>query len=155
MTEENQIDSDYIKYLNIGKYAFVLAMAGDLEKAKNMSNQLLEYANKYSDWNSDNARHVGWTVLGIIASIENNIDYACVCLHKSAQIEGSPQLKSFGPNMFLAKKLIELGRNYEVIKYLELVNIFWDQPHPKKWVSMIKSGEKVDFCGNLMYGIIA
>lgn len=39
---------------------------------------------------------------------------------------GSPRLDSFGPNMSLARELLEKGQNDEVLQFFELCRRFWE-----------------------------
>lgn len=41
-------------------------------------------------------------------------------------VVGSPQLKSFGPSMGLAKELVRDGEKEAVIEYLKLCAQFWE-----------------------------
>ncbi len=72
------------------------------------------------DWNYFNILHKAHTYLGLIALEENDIEEAKKNLILSGAIEGSPQLKSFGPDMILAKKLLERGEKQIVLHYLRL-----------------------------------
>jgi len=106
-----------------------------------------------ANWNKGNSLHICYTYLGLIAIEENKIEEAKEFLLLSGEISGSPQLKSFGPNMLLAKKLLELGANEEVILYLKKCSKFWYLIFSfwklRKWKSKIKSGKIPDFGANL------
>ena len=43
---------------------------------------------------------------------------------------GSPQLDSFGPNMTLAKELLEKGQPDVVLHYFALCKNFWEDGRP-------------------------
>ena len=82
--------------------------AGDTEKASSYAKQLLTMASDYrNDWNYGNAIYYGNFVLGRIAVHQGDLAQAGQYLLAAAATPGSPQLDSFGPNMTLAKELLE------------------------------------------------
>jgi hypothetical protein len=66
---------------------------------------------------------------------------------------GSPQLDSFGPNMSLAKGLLEQDQTDTVVEYFGLCATFWDleRGNLKRWSILAKAGEIPDFGANLVY----
>jgi len=66
---------------------------------------------------------------------------------------GSPQLDSFGPNMSLAKDLLEHKQSDTVVEYFRLCAKFWDLERGslKRWSVLAKAGEMPDFGANLLY----
>ena len=66
---------------------------------------------------------------------------------------GSPQLNSFGPNMELARELLEKGEKETVLKYLDLCSKFWvlGKSRLQEWSGAIKLGKTPDFGANLRY----
>ena len=87
---------------------------------------------------------------------ENNIESAKAFLLKAGNTPGSPQLNSFGPNMFLAKELLELGETAVVLEYLELCGKFWQPSFQQmsgadKWKTQIENGQIPDFKANMVY----
>ena len=60
---------------------------------------------------------------------------------------GSPQLNSFGPNMTLAKELLEKGQSEVVLQYLALCKKFWkmDRGQLDEWSATIRGGGIPDF----------
>ena len=64
-------------------------------------------------------------------------------------------LSSFGPNMALAKELLEAGEKAAVIEYLQLCKNFWDYAQKRgtldRWIKTIKAGEIPEFGPNLIY----
>jgi hypothetical protein len=65
----------------------------------------------------------------------------------SGNTPGSPQLNSFGPDMTLAKELLELGEQEAVMAYLKACSIFWALGKAKltQWVSAIRQDRMPDF----------
>jgi hypothetical protein len=66
---------------------------------------------------------------------------------------GSPQLNSFGPNMALAKDLLEKSETEIVFEYFELCSKFWKDRRGQleQWTKEIKNGHVPDFGANLVY----
>jgi len=100
--------------------------AGDLPKARAYAEQLLDLAKASpKTWDYGNAVHKGNLVLGRIAVREGRIVDAVGLLRASGETPGSPQLNSFGPNMSLAKDLLEQRETDAVLAYLEQCRVFW------------------------------
>jgi hypothetical protein len=66
---------------------------------------------------------------------------------------GSPQLNSFGPNMSLAKDLLENGDRETVLQYFEFCRKFWSMGQDKlnQWAENVKAGRMPDFGANLVF----
>jgi hypothetical protein len=141
----------FYKLPDLAKRAF---NAEKLEKAKDYSNRLLEMAPKYREnWNYGNAIFFGNFVLGRVAVREGNFSRASEYLLASGNTPGSPQLDSFGPNLTLAKELLEKGQSSIVLQYLSLCKRFWkmDNGRLDKWSATIRAGGVPDFSTNLNY----
>lgn len=136
---------------DLAKQAFE---AGEIEKASKYANELLETAQKYpKDWNYGNAIHHGNNVLGRVALKQGDVKKAVQYLLEAGRTPGSPQLNSFGPNMSLAKELLEKGEKDAVLQYFELCRKFWRMDAGKldNWTKEVKVGETPDFGANLSY----
>jgi len=128
--------------------------AGETEKARTYATELLDKAATHrNDWNYGNAIHHGNLILGRIALKSGDLEKAKECLIKAGNTPGSPQLNSFGPNMTLAKELLEKGEREVVIKYFQLCANFWKggRDRLKNWTSTVKGGGIPDFGANLDY----
>ncbi|MGA7695772.1 MAG: hypothetical protein WCA76_12135 [Candidatus Sulfotelmatobacter sp.] len=128
--------------------------AGATGKAGVYSKQLLQMAHQYPrDWNHGNAVFYGNFVLGRIAIQQGSVKQAGQYLLAAGATEGSPQLDSFGPNMTLAKELLEKGHSQVVLEYFALCQKFWENGRPKldEWSSAVLGGEVPDFGPNLEY----
>ena len=93
------------------------------------------------------------TVKGRFALKENELELAKSYLMKSAMVESTPTLSSFGPNMSLANDLLKINEKEIVIKYLDECKRFWehDSGRIEKWKGQIVSEQFPDFGGNLIY----
>ena len=132
----------------LGMAAFV---ARDIEKARTYAESMLETIP--DDWDKGNRIHFGNLVLGRIALSEGDLAEAGTRLIAAGQTPGSPQLNSFGPDMALAKKLLEHGETRAVVRYLELCGNFWemDRGRLKEWIVLIEAGRTPDFSRNLRF----
>ena len=74
-------------------------------------------------------------------------------LIEAGRTPGSPQLNSFGPNMLLAKELLEKGETATVLEYLDLCTKFWriDHGSVSTWKKLIADGKQPNFFANLLY----
>ncbi|HKW30746.1 MAG TPA: hypothetical protein VJT54_15535 [Verrucomicrobiae bacterium] len=127
---------------------------GKIEDARNYATELLVLAPQFrSDWNYGNAIQDGNLVLGRIAVRAGRIEDGKMYLLKAGNSPGSPQMDSFGPNMSLAKDLLEKGDRDTVLQYFELCRKFWtmDNGNLDQWGKEVKAGKIPDFGANLVY----
>ncbi len=127
---------------------------GALEKAKRFADELLALSSNYKDdWNYGNAIHKGNLILGRIALREGNHEASKQYLLYAGETPGSPQLDSFGPNMILAKELLEAGEKDAVLEYFKLCGNFWEVRFSrlKSWAEIVRSGRIPDFGRHLSY----
>lgn len=97
------------RYYLLSHAAKAALAAEEFEKARTFANELLDAAVEQggADWNYGNAVHHGNLILDELAFKEGNLELAEQHLIKAGKTPGSPQLNSFGPNMVLARKLLE------------------------------------------------
>jgi hypothetical protein len=122
--------------------------AGDIEKATAYSKQLLHMAPQYpKDWNYGEAIFYGNFVLGRIAIRQGDLKQAGQYLLAAGATPGSPALDSFGPNMTLAKELLEKGESGVVLKYFALCKNFWEDGRRQldEWSAIVRGGEIPNF----------
>jgi len=128
--------------------------AGDMIKARAYAEQLISNAASTRErWNAGNLIHQGNLVLGRIAVREGRIADALKFLELSVEITGSPQLNSFGPNMSLARDLLEAGETSAVLAYFERCRTFWKMGGSQlnRWSADVRAGKIPDFGANLRY----
>lgn len=136
------------------KYLAKTALAaGETEKARSYADAML--GDDASDWNFGNRVHHGNLTLGRLALAEGNLEEAKDRLLKAGRTAGSPQLNSFGPNMVLARDLLERGETAVVLEYFDLCSKFWNRDRHleklAKWTAAVQAGEIPDFGANLLY----
>jgi len=132
----------------LAKTAFA---ANLIDEARMYANKMLE--NDTRGWNHGNRVHHGNLILGRIALAAGDIEEAKSRLILAGKTGGSPQLNSFGPNMQLAKELLERGETDAVLEYFDLCKKFWKSPHQKleQWTEDVKAKRIPEFGGNLNY----
>ncbi len=127
---------------------------GKVEEARSYANELLNLAPRFPrDWNYGNAIHDGHMVLGRVALSEGAVETAEKELLLAGATPGSPQLDSFGPNMSLAKDMLEQNHRDAVVEYFGLCAKFWKLERGKlrRWTERAKAGRVPDFGANLLY----
>lgn len=152
-----QYESAYELSEGMAKDALLSALAktaleaGLVDDAKKFAEKMLD--DDEAGWNRGNRIHHGNLILGRIALLEGNVDEAKSRLLSAGKTEGSPQLNSFGPNMQLAKELIEQGEKEAVLEYFELCKKFWKSPAKQldRWADDVKADRTPEFGGNLAY----
>lgn len=127
----------------------------DLASAQQLAEEYLEIASEHSNWNSGNAIHHANVMLGRIALRNGDTESAKSYLMKAGNTPGSPQLKTFGPNMILAKELLESGEKDAVLNYLKSSTKYWNWLFSwrklRNWRKEIQRNIIPDFGANLHY----
>jgi len=142
------------RFLALDARAESLVEGGDGPRAAAFARELLDLAELYrDDPNYGNAVHKGHLVLGRVALMNGDVSTARSELLLAGGTPGSPQLDSFGPNMRLAKELLEAGENGVVLEYFELCRRFWMMGSQElaRWSAAIHESRMPDFGPNLRY----
>jgi len=121
------------------------------KKAKEYADRMLKETS--AEWNYGNNIHHGNIILGRIAISVDDIQEAKERLIKAGQTPGSPHLNSFGPDMTLARELLQKGEKDVVLKYLELCSKFWEMGTDRlnEWTAVVKDDKIPDFGSNVEY----
>ncbi len=127
--------------------------AGESQKAEGYAKEILKRAETggIMTWNLGNAIHHGNLVLGHVSLRAGRIDEAEQYLLKAGKTPGSPQLDSFGPNMYLAQEMFRKGRKDTVVQYLKQCKTFWKEPELDGWIRDVEQGRTPDFSSQLHY----
>lgn len=99
--------------------------AGAIDTARQHATEALRGNTNRKYWDYGNVVHNGNQILGRCALREGRLADANGYLLKAGATPGSPQLNSFGPQMQLARELLENGERETVLEYLDLVSRFW------------------------------
>jgi hypothetical protein len=146
--------NDLERFYALGEAATQSFAVGKIDDARKHAQELLALAKKFpTDWNYGNAIHDGNLVLGRIALKEGKTAAAKQYLLAAGRSPGSPQMDSFGPNMSLARDLLEKGERETVLQYFELCRKFWKMGHDRldQWTKDVKAGQAPAFGANLLY----
>jgi hypothetical protein len=131
--------------------------ASEFEEARNGALELLEKVSSAdmakSSGNDGNAIHYANLILGRLALHVGEVEAAKQYLIASGKTSGSPTLCSFGPNMSLAKELLEHGEHETVLRYFDLCRIFWQSNFGQldEWTREVRAGKIPEFGANLIY----
>lgn len=154
MEKLKDADSELDRYLvlnSAGKLAFVF---GKAEDARAYAGELLSLDQQFQaePWRGGDAVHDGNLVMGRIAVQEGRMEDANQFLLEAGKSIGSPVLDSFGPNMSLARDLLQAGQVETVLQYFELCRKFWnDGQKLTQWTEDVRAGRMPDFGANLVY----
>ena len=155
----------YPRFLGLRAAADRALNLGNLDDADRLARELLDLADAYDkDFYHGNALHHGNLLRGRAALGRGDIKDAGDFLRAAGRTPGSPQLNSFGPNMLLAKELLEAGEKEAVLEYLEACEAFWiietaattvGAVSPAvaldAWAHAIRDGQVPDFGPHLIY----
>lgn len=136
--------------LSLPKLASSAVNAGDLGQAHAYAEEMLKTGN------SDDSHHAH-TIFGRIALRKGDMKEARAQLLASAHVSATPVLASFGPNMMLAKEMLNKGESKTVLGYFKLCGSFWAYPDKKpheellNWTKEVQAGQTPDFGRNVDY----
>ena len=125
--------------------------AQQFDEAKQYADELLAYGLSRPRKDMGDELHHSNMILGRLALHFGRVAEAKSYLLAAGDVAGSPPLDSFGPNMELAKELLEVGEKETVLQYLDLCAEFWKRAKLQEWRAQIERGETPDFGGNLNY----
>lgn len=125
--------------------------AGSLEKAGRYATEALDASTHGSFWWTGDAIHQGNIVLGRLALRSGDVETAKRDLLEAGKTPGSLTLSSQGPNMGLARDLLERGESAIVLQYLDECRAFWIGGKNKlaEWSALVNAGLKPDFGSNV------
>lgn len=137
---------DWSRSIPLEKVSRAAFETHDFGRARNCAEALLLY-------DTGDAVHHGNLVLGRLALVDGNLDLARHHLIEAGHTRGSAPLGSFGPNMQLAKELLERGERDVVLEYFDLCAVFWkrDRGRLAVWEHAVSQGSVPDFGANLVY----
>jgi hypothetical protein len=144
----------YSRWCALGDAAKSALAIGEDAEAKGYAEELKKLApSQTKDWNYGNAIQDFNIVLGVLALKAGDAPTAKKHLLDAGRSPGSPQMDSFGPNMTLAKALLDSGEKDAVLEYFELCRKFWDLHRGRldEWRDDVKAGRTPNFGANLVY----
>ena len=133
----------------VAEAAGAAAKAGELDLAERYALSALRA--------EDTSPAVGHTLhgahqaLGLVHLGRGDFDAAAAELLAMARVTPSAPMRSFGPSMMLADRLLAAGRSADVLAYLEACGAFWPKPELLTWVAAVEVGQRPGFGANLRY----
>jgi TonB family protein len=132
--------------------------AGELDRAASLAKGLLATVAKVKadakDVDVGGITHESYLILGRVSLRRGDLAAAKADLLDAGRVSGGWTLSSFGPNMSLAKELLEMGEKDTVLEYLDLCRKFWSNGAKKSldpWSEQIRNGQIPEFGANLIY----
>jgi hypothetical protein len=122
--------------------------AEEYGKAQEYATKLLQGASLCrGTWNYGNTLHWSHIVLGKVALRHGDIATARLHLQVAGETSGSPQLNSFGPDISLAKELLEHQEKEAVLAYFAACTKFWVMGRDRltAWEAAIRQDQPPDF----------
>lgn len=140
---------EFRRWLMLPELAQAAWDAGEWEKAEQCATELVEKVEKADDRFHRDGRAVfyGHHILGRLALQSGDVARAKAHLLASGRTAGDPCLRTGGPDMHLARDLLERGERDAVVEFLRLCANFWktDDHRPEQWIYAIEHGEMPDF----------
>jgi len=130
------------------------AAANDWQKSELAARRLLACVGTHElGWMHGNAVYYGNVGIGRAALRRGDVAEAKRRLLAALEMSGSPQLSSFGPNMSLAKELLEIGEREIVLEFFERCRAMWKLHDDRldAWKAIVLEGRIPDFGANLVY----
>jgi len=123
-------------------------------KAQMYAEKLFELSRDQKYWAADMAFHEANLTLGRIALRRGQLEEAKARLLEAAKLlpTASPMLPTFGPNMRLAKELLEKQEIETVLQYFDACQSFWPQKAAlDQWRKTVREGGLPEFGVNLIF----
>ena len=135
-----------------------LESPGNLDLADRNADLMISQARTAKEWDAGKLFYYGYYTKGMVAFKNGDTNKAVEFLLKSAETPASSTFDALnasgGPNMSLAKALLEAGYKDEVIEFLGKCGRFWkysERGRLGKWTAEIKAGKTPDFGANLAF----
>ncbi len=130
-------------------------VAGDWRSAEEELERLQgDLPEDSTHWNYGNVYYQFMSLSGLLALYrDDDLERAKGFLALSARTPASPQLSTFGPNMLLAKALLDVGEFEAVELYLKGCESFWPTGWQslQTWQAQLRERQSPDFGANLYY----
>lgn len=149
MQQDLDAPGGYRRTLALPRLAKAALEADAVEKAAAYADEALTAGGG----NYGEAIFYGNMVLGEIALRQGDVAEAKRRLLASGKTPGSPSLGSFGPNMTLARDLLQKGESETVLEFFTLCRAFWKRGSKTldSWSATVRHGETPNFGANLRY----
>ena len=144
-------NSPELRFSALGEAAKQSFAAGRVEDAQKYAQELMTLLPNFrQNQEYGNAAHDANLTLGRIAVREGRLDDAKRHLLESVRAPSARQM-DYGPNMSLAKDLLEKGERQAVLDYFARCRKFWNYGRLDDWSQQVQEGKIPDFGANLVY----
>lgn len=153
-TGDDQAFRRILRLIALAKSAFDSKQFDEADKyATELLERIVPFDASQHTFPIGNAIHHGNLVLGRLALQSGDVNLAKEYLLAAGRTPGSPQLDSFGPNMMLAKELLERNEKAIVLEYFALCERFWKRHSETlvEWAHEVQAGRIPDFGPHLAY----
>jgi hypothetical protein len=138
----------------LSQLGYAALLAGEPGKAGAAAGGLLRLASEDRDpARRGRAAHHGHLLLGHLSLGAGEVAESTRHLLEAADLTDVPPfIRTGGPNMWLARKLLDQGERAAVIRYLRACSRFWVSTDHKaeQWVAILERGDEPDFSGNFL-----
>ena len=139
------------RFRALGEAAKQSFAAGKVEDARKHAEELMTLLPSFrQNPEYGNAAHDANLTLGRIAVREGRTDEAKRHLIESVRTPGA-RLMDYGPNMSLAKDLLDKGEWQVVLDYFALCKKFWSHGRLDEWSQQVQEGKIPDFGASLVH----
>lgn len=127
----------------LAQYAF---LAGQLDQAEEIAKIMMK-SDDPSSYTSRTQRYIAHIILGRVALERKQVERAKTHLKSATQCARGLLLTTYGPDMSLAKGLLDHGMQFVVLEYLKqfLSSPSKMNPFFEKWIEEINAGKVPDF----------
>ena len=144
-------NSPELRFSALGEAAKQSFDAGKVADARKYAEELMTLLPSFrQDQKYGNAVHDANLTLGRITVREWRLDYAKRHLIESFRTPGA-RMMDYGPDMSLAKDLLEKGERQAVLDYFALCRKFWNSGRLDEWSQQVQEGKIPDFGPNLVH----
>jgi hypothetical protein len=135
----------------VADMAIMATVMGDLAKAQAYGEEALRESAHPGLYQADQV-FCGNEALGLVAAKQGKLELARTYLLQAGRTKGNTTLGKFGPNMRLAKALLERGERDTVLEFIDLCRAFWPDGADTltAWSDTIRAGGVPDFGRNLL-----
>ena len=143
-------NSPELRFSALGEAAKQSFDAGKVADARKYAEELMTLLPSFrQDQKYGNAVHDANLTLGRITVREGRLDDAKRHLIESVRTPGA-RMMDYGPDMSLAKDLLEKGERQAVLDYFALCRKFWNSGRLDEWSQQVQEGKIPDFGPNLV-----
>jgi hypothetical protein len=142
-------DEKFSEYIQASLKLRTLLLSGDVTAAETLAPEVLLETQHYrtaqnrSSLDAENVYDV-YDALGRGALQRKDFDAAQKYLILAASTSGNAHLESHGPNLSLARSLLDLGYKETVMAFLTSSKAWWTNPKIDLWIAQIRQGQTPD-----------